>query len=271
MKDLSQRCIFSGSSDNLNTIMEVTLDGEKYKVAVSEEYEDEASPGAIKKLIPERVAAMEAAKAEMLSKMEEFKALAAELGFDLVKKGEKPAPAPTPALKPQTDSMNQDGLKSQKSAREEMSREEVVAAHEASKREKTPIQVKSTAPGISSPVSPHVIPEQIEIKTKDGTKIVEKPQKFRETQQLVRGPGGVSIPIPRSIEGADGETTITITNGIDDRIIQQRGKQLNMMRENDDYSFWSEECRQCNGAGIIHNRRNEKKQCKTCGGAGIII
>lgn len=269
MKDLSQRCIFSGSSENLNTIIEITLDGEKYKVAVSDEYEEDASPGAIKKLIPERVAAMEAAKAEMINKLEEFKALAAELGFDLIRKGEQPPPQPTPQVKP--DDSRQPGVKQQKNMRKEVSREEAIAAHEAAKRETAPIQVTRSAAGITAPISPHVIPEQIEVKTRDGTKIVEKPEKFDETHQLVRGPGGITIPVPRSIKGTDGETTITITNGIDDKIIQQRGKQLNMMRENDDYSFWSDECRQCSGAGIIENRRGQKKQCKTCGGAGIII
>ena len=70
MIDLSRKCIFSGSTDNLNTIMEIALDGEKYKVAVSEEYEDDASPGAIKKLIPDRIAEMEKEKAAMREKME---------------------------------------------------------------------------------------------------------------------------------------------------------------------------------------------------------
>lgn len=267
MKDLSQRCIFSGSSENLNTIMEITLDGEKYKVAISEEHEDDASPGAIKKLIPERLAAMEAARAEMISKMEEFKALAAELGFDLVKKGEKPA------LTPQTQQPSDSPFKQQKNTRKEsdLSREEIIAAREAAKRAEKPIQVTSAAAGISSAVSPHAIPRHVEVQTKDGTKIVEKPEILAETHQVVKGPGGVPIPIPRNIEGTDGQTTITITGGVDDRIIQARGRQLHMMRENNEAGFYNQECRPCKGTGLIHNRRGEQKQCRTCEGAGIII
>jgi hypothetical protein len=269
MQDLSQRCIFSGSSENLNTIMTVTLDGEKYKVAVSDEHEDDASPGAIKRLIPERLAAKEAARAEMLSKMEEFKALASELGFDLVKKGEKPALTPQAKENP----LDKSTLRQQKNTRPDtdLSKEEIMAAREAAKRAESPLQVTHTAAGIAAAVSPHIIPQHVEVQTTEGTKIVEKPRIINETQQMVKGPGGVPIPIPRNIKGTDGETTITITGGINDKIIQQRGKQLHMMRENNDASFYNSDCRQCKGKGIIENRRGEQKQCRTCGGAGIVI
>ena len=52
MKNLSLSCIFDDSTDNLNTTMEVVLDDERYKVSVCDRCEDDASPGAIKKLIP---------------------------------------------------------------------------------------------------------------------------------------------------------------------------------------------------------------------------
>ena len=274
MKDLSQRCIFNGSSENLNTIMEITLDDEKYKVAVSDEHGDDASLGANKKLIPKRLAAMEAAKEAMLSKMEEFKALASELGFELVKKGEKPEPTTT-ALTPQTREQVSDnkGLKQQKNTREEsgLTREEILAAREAAKRKEKPIQVTHTAAGIGAAVAPHTIPQHVTVKTEEGEKLVRRPEVLSETQQLVRGPGGVQIPIPRNIQGTDGETTITITSGVNDKTIQQRGKQLHLMREQEDSSFYNKDCRQCDGTGIISNRRGEQKQCKTCAGAGIII
>ena len=269
MKDLSQRCIFSGSSEDLNTIMEIKLDGEKYKVAVSDPHEDDASPGAIKKLIPARMAAMEAAKAEMLSKLEDFKALAAELGYDLVKRGEKPAQtALTPqARNPQSGNPN---LKPQKNTRVDsnLSKEETMAAREAVKRKEKPVQVTHSAAGIGAAVAPYSIPQQVT--AKDGTS-VNRPTVISETQQIVRGPAGVPIPIPRNIQGTDGETTITITGGITDKIIQNRGKQLHVMRESNDGSFYNSDCRHCKGKGIIENRRGEQKQCKACGGAGIVV
>lgn len=267
MKDLSQRCIFSGSSENLNTFMEITLDGEKYKVAVSQEFEDDASPGAIKKLIPDRIASMEAAKAEMMSKFEEFKLIASEMGFDLVKKGEA-ASSPVPMS---TQQITSDGFKRQKNKRSELSREEAIAAHEAAKRAEKPIKITHSAAGISAGAAPHVIPRQVEVKTPDGTKIIEKPKTLNETQQMVKGPGGVPIPIPKNIRGIDGETTITVVEDVNDRIIQMRGKQLHQMREQGDESYYSKSCRQCDGVGMIENRRGERKQCKNCGGYGILI
>jgi len=49
MIDMSQNCIFSGSTENLNTTMVITIDDQKYKVAISDECEDQAYPTAIKR------------------------------------------------------------------------------------------------------------------------------------------------------------------------------------------------------------------------------
>jgi hypothetical protein len=269
MKDLSTRCIFSGSAENLNTVMEITLDDEKYKIAVSDEYADDASIGAIKKLIPERIIAREEAKAELLSKLDQFKELASELGFDLVKKGEKPTSV---ALTPQQSNINP-GFKQQKNTREEsdLSREEILAAREAAKRVEKPVQVTHSTSGIAAAIAPHVIPQHIEVKTTEGTKIVNRPKVLSETQQIVKGPAGIPIPIPRSIQDSDGETTITVVDTGGNATIQNRGRQLHQMRMNDEQSFYSKDCRPCKGVGIIYTRRGEKKSCRSCGGVGIII
>lgn len=285
MKDLSQRCIFSGTSENLNTVMTITLDGEKYKVAVSDEYEDEASPGAIKKLIPKRLAEIEAAKAEMMSKLDMFKELAAELGFDLVKKGEAPPAAPDlgrRATPPDPDALadkpvvkiNESTFKMQKNTRGQtkkdeagLSREEAEAALEAAKRQ---ANLSQGAPRPTSGEAPsyarHQIPNQVEVQTSRGVEVRERPQKGAQTMQTVKGRAGIPTAIPRNIHGTDGETTITIVDTGGDRTLQERGKQLNAMREYGDTSDYQKSCRPCQGTGL-----HAKKQCKTCGGTGIII
>ena len=279
MKDLSQRCIFSGSSDNLNTIMEITLDGEKYKVSVSDEHEDEASLGAIKKLIPERIAAKEAAKAEMLSKLDQFKELAAELGFDLVKRGEKPTPPPPDpnalADKP-TVKVGESTFKLQKNTRqntqsEGLSRDEAVAALEAAKREaqRAETHARPTS-GEAANYASHQIPEQVKVQTSRGVEVFDKPIQTSKQMQTVAGAAGIPTTIPRNIQGSDGETTITVVNTGGDKTIQMRGRQLHPLRMNDEGSFYSGECRPCRGAGIINTRKGQK-QCKSCGGVGIII
>lgn len=282
MKDLSQRCIFSGSTDNLNTILEVTLNGEKYKVAVSDEHEDDASLGAIKKLIPERLAAKERAKAEMLAKLDEFKALADELGFDLVKKGESSKSFVNPHSPPDPDTladqptvevggatfkMQKNTRQNNKPKEEGLTEEEAAAAIEAAKREARHAQGHDRpAHGEAPPIPKHSLPEAITVQTPEGPKVYHKPQKGAQKMQTVKGAGGVPTAIPRNIHGTDGETTITITDTGGDKIIQMRGRQLGQMREMGQGSFYSQSCRPCQGTGL-----HAKKRCKACDGSGIIV
>lgn len=284
MKDLSRSCIFDGNTDNLNTTMEVALDGERYKVAVCEGCEDEASPGAIKKLIPNRLIEIEHEKAEMRSKMEMFKELAEEMGFVLVKKEDldqakdstpthKPRPADPNALadKP-TVQMGNANFKIQKNTRQDqaeegMSSEEAVAAMEAAKRAAHYSQgSESAAPGDAATFIGHQIPKQITINTKNGEQVYDRPQRGVQKMQTVKGAAGLPTAIPKNIQGADGETTITIVDTGGDKTIQERGRQLAQMRQYGDGSSYSKPCRPCQGTGL-HARR----QCKACGGVGIII
>jgi len=84
--------------------------------------------------------------------------------------------------------------------------------------------------------------------------------------QTVKGAAGVPTAIPRSIKGADGETTITVVNTGGDKTIQMRGRQLGQMREQGQGGFYSQNCRPCQGTGLHARRR-----CKACDGSGIII
>jgi hypothetical protein len=288
VKDLSQRCIFSGNTENLNTIMEITLDGEKYKVAVSEEFEDEASPAAIRKRIPERIAELEKAKSDMMAKLEEFKALASELGFDLVKKTqsglilaeektEQPresapadpnalANAPTTKVGDATFKV-QKNERSKKSSEEGMTPEEVEAAQEAAKRKSAAFQGAPRATsGEAARYSQHLLPESAAIKTPTGVKEVQRPEIFAKQMQTVKGREGVPVAIPRTLSGSDGKTTISIVDTGGDRTIQARAKQLGAMREMGDSTDYSQTCRPCQGTGF-----HAKKPCKTCDGTGFLI
>lgn len=285
MRDLSQRCIFSGKTENLNTVIEIVLDGEKYKVAISDEHEDQASPAAIKKRIPERLAELERARSEMVTKLEEFKMLAAELGFDLVQKGTSGLVVATEASKSKTKPVIQEDLsnkpvtkigeaeyKVQKNARnkdkdEGLTKEEAEAALEAAKRKSQSAQGSaSPAAGEASSYGKHVIPESVTVNTPAGPKVVKKPEVFAKRMQTVKGRAGVPTAIPRTLQGTDGETTITIVDTGGDRTIQNRGKQLNAMREGGEMADYSQVCRPCQGTGF-----HAKKPCRTCDGTGFLI
>jgi hypothetical protein len=286
MRDLSQKCIFSGIIKNLNTIMEVSLEGEQYKVAISEDYEDEATPKSIRKLIPDRLAELDTEAGDRLKKLEQLAALAKELGVEigtpstsgltLAKKTEQPkqsqlkpqptrqpAPADLNALKnAPTVQIGGQQFKMQKNTRNNkgsgLSKEETVAAFEAAKRRaSTTSSTARPSSGDAPRFNPHSIPAVVE--SKNGGSF-EKPTVFAKQMQTIKGREGVPITIPRVLTGSDGETVITIVNTGGDKMLTERTRRLDKLPD------YSESCRPCRGTGIV-NRVN----CIHCNGVGIII
>jgi hypothetical protein len=293
MQDLSQKCIFSGSTDNLNTIMTVTLDGEQYKVAVSEEHEDEAIPKKIRELIPDRLAEIDAEAGDRLKKLEQLAALAKELGVELgaptgsglvyAKETEQPPssllkespPQPQPTRQPApadpnalkdapTIQLGGAQFKMQKNTRKNargtgLSREETAAAFEAAKRrsQQSPENVANASTRDAPRYNAHSIPAIVE--SKNGGKL-EKPTVFAKQVQTVKGREGVPVTIPRVLTGSDGETVITVSHEVDDKILRERTKVLDRLPD------YAEQCRPCAGTGVV-NRVN----CIHCNGHGIVF
>jgi hypothetical protein len=285
MKNLSLSCIFDDSTDNLNTTMEVVLDDERYKVSVCDGCEDDASPGAIKKLIPKRLEALEREKASLRAKMEMFKELADEMGFALVKKEDleelNKAPAAPARAKGDPNAladkpiveMNGAQFKMQRDtrntneSRDGLSRDEAAAATEAARRQAQHAKGnESPTSGEAARFSKHPIPETVTVNTRQGPKTYNRPDAGVKKMQTVKGAAGLPTAIPKSIQGSDGETTITIVNTGGNKTIQMRGRQLAQMREQGDTTSYSQTCRPCQGTGS-----HAKRLCKACNGVGIII
>ena len=285
MQDISQKCIFSGSTENLNTIMEVTIDDEQYKVAVSDEFEDEATPKNIRKLVPARVAELDTADGERLKKLDQLTALAKELGVEigpasnsglvLAKNIEQSDRQQPPQLVRQpaavvnsefvnspTVQVNGEQFKMQKNTRTKqtgvgLSREETAAALEAAKRRAETSAISEGASQRDAPrFNSHSIPSSAT--TRDGA-TYEKPTVFAKEMQTIKGREGVPVTIPRIISGSDGETTITIVDTGGDKMLRERTKMLDRLPD------YSEPCRPCKGTGVV-NRVN----CIHCGGVGIL-
>jgi hypothetical protein len=285
MSDFSQTCIFDGSSENLNTVMEVTYEGEKYKVAVCNECEDDASLGAIKKLIPDKIKELEEKDAEL----DKLREAAAALGFDLVKAGmgelmipvatpdqsqpttTPPANQPTLENAPTVD-MGSGVLKVQKNTRTQkepadMGPKEATAALEAAKRSGAANGALESPKVGEAPAYQSHTADPVRVQTIAGEKVYQKPEVYQKEIQTVRGRAGVPTAIPKSISGAAGKTTIKIVDTGGDKTIQNRAKQLAAMREYGDENFYSHQCRPCQGRGF----HDSNKSCRTCGGTGIII
>ena len=292
MKDISKRCIFSGSTENLNTIMEISLDGEKYKIAVSDEHEDDATPSAIRELIPQRLEELDKEKEKRREKFEQFRELAEEFGFDLVQKGglllaqtpdapaadaapqvSRAAPDPEALKNKPTVQVGEKKFKMQKNTRaarnndDGLNEEEAHAALEAAKRNSQKYEGNESPTPRQAPRLPsHQMPDAVTVRTWQGEKTVERPETISKKLQTVKGRAGIPTTIPRNLQGTDGETTITIVDTGGDRTIQARGKDLARMREQGDETYYQQHCRPCQGTGF-----HAKKQCKTCGGVGFLI
>ena len=78
--DLTDHCIFCGSTDNLNTSLTVKIDNQRHAVSVCDNCEDQAAPKAVKKLVEKHLAEMNKEQEEI----EKLKELASKHGLILV-------------------------------------------------------------------------------------------------------------------------------------------------------------------------------------------
>lgn len=80
---------------------------------------------------------------------------------------------------------------------------------------------------------------------------------------------GRNVPIPKSMKSSDGNTSITIVQGIDDSALQRRTNRLS--QEALDPNFrgvkYGSECVACKGTGI---HPISKSECPKCHGTGIL-
>lgn len=292
MIDLSSSCIFSGSTENLNTTMVVTLDDQKYKVAISEEYEDQAVPSKIKELVYEKANEREA-------KLQKLQQLAEELGIPLntlqaaqqdMSTGlvlvENP-PEPEPELEPEPPQrliaqrrpapdpkkMERVGnFRIQKNRRrgpanEGLTPEEAAAALEQAARDSSGEYARPTSR--EAPRFPSIpLPPKVGIRDASGN-IIEgtKPENVAQKRQVVRGRAGIPISLPKTITSRAGdsviETTINVVNTGGDEALQRRFKNHRYEPQCD----YANECRACRGTGVIGRK---KEECTRCNGTGIL-
>lgn len=286
MIDLSNVCIFNGSSDNLNT-MKVVVDGQEYKIAISEEFEEEASLGVIKKKIREQ-AESHKKKHDLLQQ------LADELGYDLspgtggliIAKPQEPERLPkeeswpeaqtsmggAPKVEPQLPAVSsKGGLRAQKNERQKrpvmegLDQKEAEAAFErATKRAAINQGENIEAPPAGSATSrpPHHIPSSVIAKI-DGKEVeIRAPEVTAKTSQVVEGVGGFPVKIDRSSSSRVGDTNIKVIKSVNDRDLINITKQLEITGR--PFS----DCRACGGMGM---HRVTNKECPRCDGTGIQV
>lgn len=265
--------------------MTVKVDGTEYKVAVCDQFAEEASLGKIKELITKKAS-------ERSSKLEELQRIAAELGYNLspTAMNKNALIIPQKIMQPEVQPQQQQAqpqeapmaidpgtLKIQKNVRQRtsndgLSPEEAEAALEAAKSKAERQLIHSPATSQAPSYSSHSLPARMESRDRQGNVVfVDRPTNRSTKLQVVRGREGMPVTIPKTIVASAGKTLIeTNINVIDsggDRTVQNRFKALNLMNERGQNGNYLQQCSVCRGSGITG--RN-KQTCPKCSGSGFV-
>ena len=253
-------CVFSGSSDNLNTSMRIKLDdGSVVEVWVSDEYADDATPKLVKAAYIKRFNDREEAR----KKLEE---MAAQFGFKVVDQSQlPPPPASIPSIKrataSQTQSLNKPANDDQTNGRR------VVSGRVADTRNLN-VNVVTENNEASRYISNSA---EYEIKSSDTPSTDLKDGEVVEIDH-VAGRNGTNIAIPVVRTGKTGRTQVKIIDNGGDNALQRRFKSMAQASAQDSVSYAREgydvnfrQCGMCLGNGTTNGQT-----CPKCGGLGEI-
>ena len=263
---MEARCIFSGSTENLNTSMTVTLeDGKKVEVWISDDYVDQATPVAVKKAVTERDSERNAELAELQRK-------AAELGLSLVPEGHQAPPVqtttPSPQAKPDATPATEEVLPA--TVLEDhvpTMGAQVVDGRTADKKLSVSTAMGNVPSGVSGAKS------EYDIKTESEPSVDLREGEIAEIAK-VKGRNGMETAIPVRRVGKTGETVVRVVDTGGDTGLQQRFKDManDSIRDDSSHNFGRQgyqvrtiSCTLCQGSGKAMG-----KDCPKCDGAGAI-
>jgi hypothetical protein len=243
MIDLSNKCIFCDSEQNLNTTMNVKIDDTEYKVSVCTAHEDGASPKAIRQIVQEKA-----------GEIEKIKQMAAKYGLKL----EEP-PRKTTA-QPSGHKLIYPGMKKQEIKAPQPQLQEPPAEPD---NQEVPIQEVDQSN--TAVVERH---DSYSLNSNKSPKVVTS------KNQVVKTESGREIVVPSVIfDDNGGKTSIKIVNTGGDKALQSRFKELAEASKGsrgpdfrNQYSV--RDCNICGGSGV--SRTDKKKTCPKCGGDGMM-
>lgn len=254
-------CIICGKSDNIVASISVTLDDEKYECNLCEDHCDDTTPKMARDALSEKK-----------RKIDEFIKQAEDLGLTFVpssglmvpkqepqqpQQPQQPiAPPPTPKDKVQEDI---DTSKHIPSSKMKVDRSAYGHVEGENLPQFSSLDIDSETKRIMS-----------KLKSKGELTNEQLPEDYivESQQQVIRGGVG---NLPKVIRGNTGTTSIKFNDSVDDRVIQERFRDLaNESKENDgrvnwDYGGQPIKCKVCRGTGVAMN-----KICPKCEGTGFI-
>ena len=289
MIDFSESCVFCDSTEDLNTVMTISIDDKDYKIAIGDSCEDKALPKKIKEVLKVKIEIDKKKRLDKDAKLEALKQAAAELGFELAPTGSSKLMIPTKSeiqTAPPKDLSNapiieQNGEKFvvQKNTRDAATPRTIPKGMGAAQA-KVALEVAqqnsisgfpSSEIGGAQEYQSHVLPESTQTQ---GGVISQRPETITKINQTVPGRLGIPTVIPEKIIGADGSTEIRVIKTGGDNLIQRRMKALNQARMEAEGSGMPasaqphdriHNCMSCNGSGDVKG-----KICIRCQGAGFI-
>lgn len=290
MIDFSEACVLTGSTDNLNTSMVISLDEENYKVVICDEAEDGATPKAIKAALKLKIEERHKEKEAKKEKLKELLEIAKELGFELTPTGQNtssgliiPSKIPERVVNSQpppdlSDSpiIEQNGSKFlvQRNRRKEsrddgLTAEEAKIAIENAKRKSLGGNSDRASSSQAARYNSHHLPQ--EVQTKSG-ETFQRPEQISKKNQVVKGRLGIPTTIPRTLTGTDGTTEIEVVNTGGNEALKRRMQVLNEARMQAEAHGISapdqpidslKACPSCDGVGRVKGR-----PCIRCSGMG---
>jgi len=260
-------CIVCGSDSDLNTDLNVVIDGEKIVVRVCDEHADDITPKRAKELYQEK-------KAEVDKVIEQAKALGLDVSIPTgdnkiavateSPKPQGPKPASPDGFAPHLDGDRDDGVLSTDEVDDVMQHKIRGVAGNIAGADGSVGNAES-----HSAYTPEAV---LESKLPDGAR------KGKVKMGVAEGRGGSLIAVPEVRQDGTGTTTIKVTKGGNDEQLQRRFKDHASSQDNHGNNVHSfsqsgyamRTCTMCKGEGTIRKSKKEGiVACPRCDGSGM--
>ena len=255
----NNNCIICGSSQDLDTELAITIDGEKITVKACTKHADDITPKAAK-------AAYLKWKTSQDTQMQEFLAQAAKLGMTVMPQGSLaiatmaqssiPAPALTPTPEPVKPIIKElHGTRG----------DGVLPTSEVDNIMQRRVSSMSGAVGGSS-VERHDAYDPDNF----GDKLPEGSRDGLVKMELAEGRHGTPLAIPAIRQDGLGTTRVRIAKTVTDADLQKRFKQQAASDHSFKEGYDLHRCVMCKGDGQIAKSQTETIACPKCGGSGLL-
>jgi hypothetical protein len=260
------KCIICDAESDLNTSMDLTVDGDKYTVYLCDEHAEETTPKQAKDALAKRKAQLEEVikQAEALGLKVELPGVGKKIA---VVEDPQAAPAAAPAEQPQDLQAAPDNTPKKKI---KMPKFEGVGG-------------TATGEGASVNVAKHASLEVDQIvgeslrANKDQLENTAKPEEYEAEAQVLTTPTRGQIVIKKKSVGNTGTTEVKVRDSGGDRELQDRFKRMAEESKGMDNDSWKSKswyeghdtvtCTFCRGTGMS---RIGGQACPKCGGSGLL-